>query len=250
MVKNRDQMYLNKLGNVDKFIFDDKVASVFEDMISRSVPGYDQILQLVPTLVKRFKHLDGNCYDLGCSLGAGMAAIAQGYEDSNSIETGSTNIIGIDTSSDMLSEAKNLLSKTNFQNTKFELRCENITNNAIERAALVLMNFTLQFIPLDQRDKLIQSIFKNLVAGGALVLSEKIKFADSATDQTLIDLHHQFKADQGYSDLEISQKREAIDDVLIPETLESHINRLQEAGFKITTPWIQNLQFISILAIK
>ena len=120
----------------------------------------------------------------------------------------------------------------------------------IENAAMVLMNFTLQFIPVEQRDRMIQSIANGLNPDGVLILSEKVCYSDKATNDTMIDIHHRYKADQGYSQLEISQKRDAIENVLIPETLETHLNRLKRAGFSVITPWLQNLQFISILAIK
>ena len=112
------------------------------------------------------------------------------------------------------------------------------------------MNFTLQFIPLLDRDPLLQNIYNNTQKGGALILSEKIKFDDTTTNNRMINIHHNFKARQGYTQLEISQKRDAIENVLIPETLNAHIQRLRSVGFKTITPWVQNLQFISILAIK
>ena len=115
---------------------------------------------------------------------------------------------------------------------------------------MVLLNFTLQFIPVEQRDQVIKNTADGLNQGGALILSEKICFADQATNSKMIDIHHRYKADQGYSQLEISQKRDAIENVLIPETLDTHLNRLKYAGFTIVSPWLQNLQFVSILAIK
>ncbi|MCL4134879.1 UNVERIFIED_CONTAM: hypothetical protein GTU68_051610 [Idotea baltica] len=217
-------------------------------MISRSVPGYRQILQLLPSLVKQLSKTEGDYYDLGCSLGAGMLSIAQGLI--TDIDDQKHNIIGIDSSAAMLAQAESIFAKADYSNINFEFRCADINTIETNNAAMVLMNFTLQFIPLDKRDALIQAIFSNLNVGGGLVISEKIKFDDLTTNQTLIDIHHQFKADQGYSQLEISQKRDAIDDVLIPETLDAHLERLTSAGFKVVTPWIQNLQFISILAIK
>jgi len=247
MVKNRDNIYQDAQDKVENFSFDDTVVSVFEDMISRSVPGYLQILNLIPTLVKQFHIKNGNYYDLGCSLGAGMLAIANGLNSVNSKTR--RQIIGIDSSNAMINQAKQVLNKTP-QQQFFELKCEDIADTNINNAALVLMNFTLQFIQLEKRNALIQNIHDNLLENGILVISEKIKFADEREQRALTNIHHQFKADQGYSELEISQKRDAIENVLIPETLDNHINRLKDVGFKVVTPWVQNLQFISILAIK
>jgi len=247
MSDKQDQIYRQNEASTatskGSFKFDAQVANVFSDMISRSVPGYRQILEMLPTLVKELQAGGINYYDLGCSLGAGMMAISKGVDKKTRSQ-----IIGIDNSAHMLKQAKQRLEAVN--GFEFELREQNIQDTNIENASMVLMNFTLQFIPLEERDKMIQTIFDGLAKGGALILSEKIKFKDLATNQCLIDIHHQYKADQGYSQLEIARKRDAIENVLIPETLDTHIERLQSSGFSIITPWVQNLQFISILAVK
>ncbi len=237
-----DRIYANTKAARGSFKFDKRVASVFEDMISRSVPGYRQILELLPTLTRRFEFANQNYYDLGCSLGAGLLAINQGLG-----KTPAT-LIGVDNSSAMITQAKHNLATISEQN--LTLLEEDLLKVKIERAAMVLMNFTLQFIPLSERASLIGKIFSGMHAGGALILSEKITFDNEQTNSALTAIHHQFKADQGYSDLEIAQKRDAIENVLIPETLDAHTQRLKKAGFSVVTPWVQNLQFVSILAIK
>jgi len=157
-------------------------------------------------------------------------------------------LIGIDNSAAMIKQARaNLMMVDNKACSLVE---QDILDTQIRQAGMVLMNFTLQFIPLEQRARLITNIYHGLCNGGALILSEKIAFNDSNTDRVLTDIHHQFKADQGYSDMEIARKRDAIENVLIPETMETHVQRLTKAGFSVVTPWIQNLQFVSILAVK
>jgi len=247
MSEKRDQLYRQSSSeNIGSFKFDQRVAQVFNDMISRSVPGYQQILEMLPTLVKQFaREQTRNYYDLGCSLGAGMLAIAQGLNQDQ--QTKST-IIGIDNSAAMLNQAKKKLSA--FTQYCFELQEQDLQHTQIKNAALVLMNFTLQFVPLEQRGELIQKIYSGLEQGGVLVLSEKIKCDDPITQQLMTNIHHQYKADQGYSELEIAQKRDAIENVLIPESLNTHTLRLEKAGFRTITPWVRNLQFVSILAVK
>ena len=254
-MSNKDQIYQTSTSSnrvkPGSFVFDSRVASVFEDMISRSVPGYQQILEILPTLARQCQkahenNSQNNYYDLGCSLGAGMLAMAQGITP----QTSNTKLIGIDNSAAMIQEASTNLSALESQSLKYELHEQDLLNTELQSGLMVLMNFTLQFIALEQRNTLIERIYQGMLEGGYFVLSEKITFSDETTDQALIDIHHQFKADQGYSQLEIAQKRDAIENVLIPETLDSHITRLKNAGFKVVTPWVQNLQFISILAIK
>lgn len=239
MTQHKDQIYTRTRAAPGSFKFDARVATVFEDMISRSVPGYQQILEMLPTLTRQFRFADHHYYDLGCSLGAGMLAMAQGLGNTPH------KLIGVDNSSAMIEQAT-----LNLDGLDCELIEQNLLESELNRAGMVLMNFTLQFIPLAQRANLIEQIYASLCSGGALILSEKIKFDDPHTQQVLIDIHHQYKADQGYSDLEISHKRDAIENVLIPETLDTHITRLKNAGFSVVTPWVQNLQFLSILAIK
>ena len=120
----------------------------------------------------------------------------------------------------------------------------------ITNASLVILNFTLQFVPLAQRAELISRIYEGLNTNGCLIISEKLHFEPESLNQLLSELHHQFKRDQGYSDLEISQKRDAIDKVLMPETLETHIDRLKQCGFKSASPWFQCYNFGSLIAIK
>lgn len=254
-MSNKDQIYQagdsKARASRGSFVFDERVATVFENMIARSVPGYQQILEMLPTLTRQCQSSQTaasqtNYYDLGCSLGAGMLAMAQGLNP----EVQNTAVIGIDNSAAMIDQATQntrLLANQRIDAKLFEA---DLLASDISSAMMVLMNFTLQFIALEHRDHLIQRIYDGLHNDGYLVLSEKITFDEQATNQALIDIHHQFKADQGYSQLEIAQKRDAIENVLIPETLETHIQRLKNAGFRIITPWVQNLQFISILAIK
>jgi len=248
MSEKTDQLYQQANTSIDGFRFDAKVAEVFSDMIKRSVPGYSQILALLPSLVRQgiTAGIQGKYYDLGCSLGAGMVAIAQGLEGTEHAE-----IIGIDNSKAMLDAANPKLQNLSHDYAaNFELVHANICSAPFDNAAMILMNFTLQFLAIGERTPLIKRCYDALNSGGRLVLSEKIQFDGVNTNQALIDVHHQFKKDQGYSELEISQKRDAIENVLIPENLASHITRLQDAGFNVATPWIQNLQFVSILAIK
>ena len=199
---------------------------------------------MLPTLTRRFITPHSNYYDLGCSLGAGMLAMSEGLGQTKA------QLIGVDNSAAMLAQAKRNLTHLKTSSASYRLVEKDLLDIDIDSAAMVLMNFTLQFIPLAQRDTLIDNIYAGLLEGGSLVLSEKVRFNDDKTNNAMIDIHHQYKADQGYSQMEISQKRDAIENVLIPETLEIHVKRLKDAGFSVVTPWVQNLQFISILAIK
>ena len=140
--------------------------------------------------------------------------------------------------------------QTQPSDTDTQLITNDICDIQITNASLVVLNFTLQFVPLARRSELISSIYKGLNPNGCLIISEKLHFEPESLNTLLTELHHQFKRDQGYSDLEISQKRDAIDKVLMPESLSTHIQRLKDCGFKSASPWFQCYNFGSLIAIK
>ncbi|TQV87516.1 carboxy-S-adenosyl-L-methionine synthase CmoA [Aliikangiella coralliicola] len=225
------------------FSFDESVAEVFPDMIKRSVPGYTEIINNISKFAGRFVTSNSNCYDLGCSLGAASLAMSAGIE-----KTGAK-IIAVDNSSAMLERCRHHIDAFKHK-TPIELQLGDVQKISIQNASMVALNFTLQFIAKEERLNLLENIYQGLNSGGLLLLSEKVSFSDDNIDDLLIELHHQFKKENGYSDLEISQKRNALENVLLPETLEHHINRLKSAGFSSVSCWMQNYNFVSIIAIK
>ena len=239
----RDKLFSSPLGKIPNFVFDKSVVDVFPDMIQRSVPGYQTIINHTGELADRFVQQGSNCYDLGCSLGASTLAIRERIEDRKAT------IFAVDNSAEMLAKLKTILASQP-SNTETRLIESDICDVQITDASLVVLNFTLQFVPLDKRSELISAIYQGLNPNGCLVISEKLNFQPESLNQLLTELHHQFKRDQGYSDLEISQKRDAIDNVLIPETIDTHIERLQQCGFKTASPWFQCYNFGSLVAIK
>lgn len=240
----RDHIYAEQLQNVGDFRFDDAVADVFGDMISRSVPGYGSILAMLPTLAKRFAIDHTAIYDLGCSLGAVSMAVAP------HVPSGCT-IHAIDNSPAMLDRFRHRLgNEDSALHRNIKLSSGDVRQVCFEPASMVVANFTLQFLSPVDRGPLIVRIAEALVDGGVFVLSEKIALNDPDEQSLLTALHHEFKSSNGYSDLEIAQKRDALENTLIPETLVTHEHRLRAAGFDVVVPWIQCLGFASIVAVK
>lgn len=242
MAHTTDIIYAQPLEAITGFVFDQNVARVFRDMIGRSVPGYATLVSMLPVIAQTYVQENSRCYDLGCSLGAATLALR------HSITRENVSIVAIDNSAAMVNQCRNYLDQDKGL-IPVEIHCADICQHEISNASLVVMNFTLQFISPENRHSLIAKIFHGLKPGGALVLSEKINFADPQQAQ-LTQLHHTFKKLNGYSDLEISQKRNALENVLIADTLKQHQQRLQQAGFSTITPWFQCFNFISLLAIK
>ena len=240
---NQDNLFAHPLGVVPGFVFDQAVVDVFPDMIKRSVPGYETILAHCGELASRYVQADSHCYDLGCSLGASTVAMRSRIEGRNA------KIIAVDNSSAMLDKCATILASV-ASAVSTELVNQDICDTVINNASMVVMNFTLQFIPMAERLALLEKIYAGLNPGGCLVISEKLHFEPESLNTLLSDLHHQFKRAQGYSELEISQKRDSIENVLIPETLDAHIQRLRACGFQSASPWFQCFNFCSLVAIK
>ncbi|WP_292363822.1 carboxy-S-adenosyl-L-methionine synthase CmoA, partial [Methylophaga sp. UBA1464] len=224
MIKKADNIFASPLEQMVDFRFDERVVDVFPDMIQRSVPGYGTLISNIGILAARYAQANSRCYDLGSSLGAVTLSMRQ------RIKAEGCQIIAVDNSAAMIERAEKIIGADN-NRVPVELRCEDINQTLIENASVVVMNFTLQFIAPDLRDELIDKIYQGLKPGGVFILSEKLAFDSDAQQIFFTEAHHDFKRANGYSDLEISQKRSALENVLIPETQTAHQQRLSQAGF-------------------
>ena len=239
---SKDNIYANEQA-VKDFTFDERVVEVFPDMIQRSVPGYVTIVSTMGKLAGQYAQNNSNLYDLGSSLGAVTLSMRRNIDKQN------CEIIAVDNSAAMVERCK--LHLEGFRSdVPVTVELADINEIEINNASVVALNFTLQFIPQPQRFALLEKIYQGLKPGGVLLLSEKVKGENTLVDDLLIDLHHDFKRANGYSELEISQKRSAIENVMRPETLNAHFERLSEIGFTNTQVWYQCFNFCSMIAIK
>lgn len=239
----RDTIYASPLDAIAAFAFDERVVSVFPDMIQRSVPGYGTIIAMTGVLAERYAQPHSRCYDLGASLGASTLAMRA------QLDGRGCTIVAVDNSPAMIERCRALIAADPHA-TPVELRLDDIVDTPIDDASVVVLNFTLQFIPLEARAALLARIGASMRPGGVLVLSEKIRFDDAHLQALNTDLHHAFKRGNGYSALEVAQKRNALENVLRPETLDAHRQRLRDAGFGSVDVWFQCFNFASLVAIK
>ncbi len=239
----KDRIYANKQNEVNDFVFDENVADVFEDMIQRSVPGYIALNQMLPVIANTFLQQNTHIYDLGCSLGEASISIAKSSVYKN------IQIYAVDNSDAMVKQLQERLAKQDLD-TMIKVILSDIANIDIKNASFVILNYTLQFIQRSKRNDLVNKIYAGLNSGGALLLSEKITYQDLEEDKLMQRLHENFKRLNDYSELEISQKREALENVLIRDTHEQHIDRLHHAGFSEVSVLMKYLNFVTYLAIK
>ncbi len=240
---SNDTIFLDANTGGKPFVFNEQVVAVFPDMIRRSVPGYTQTLSAIGRLAARYVREDSNVYDLGCSLGAATLAVRHAIGERRA------QLIGIDTSAALLKTCQELLD-ADHATAPVELREEDIAVSCLENASMVILNFTLQFVPPDQRDSILKRIHAGLNPGGVLVLSEKIRFDEDRISSAIIALHEDFKRENAYTELEISRKRDSLENVLIPDTLAGLSERLSRAGFADQGVWQQYYNFASLLAFK
>lgn len=234
----RDEVFRAEHPEIAEFAFDEKVSAVFADMLKRSVPGYGTIISLITVLAKKHAIPNTRIYDLGCSLGVVSLAIANNTENK---------IIGVDVSEPMINQAKILVENAN-KNEQIELICEDITKISFEKSSVAALNLTLQFINPEERLLLLQRIHNSLVENGILILTEKI--TDTTENGIFTDIYYDFKRANGYNEIEISQKRTALENVLITDDENTHIKRLKNAGFSRIERFFQALNFRSYIAWK
>jgi len=239
----RDDIYRANDAAIEPFEFSERVVRVFPEMIERSVPGYRLLLDYTPLVVRRAVQPNTRIYDLGCSLGAATLAARR------AVQTNGVRVIAVDDSLPMVARCREIVAADNSR-VPVDVVHADIRDVELEIASVILLFFTLQFVPTAARDELIRRIHDGLVDGGVLLLAEKLAF-ESADEQRWMDAHHaDFKRGQGYSDLEIARKRQALENVLVPDSRDVHHRRLQQAGFSEVHDWFQALNFCCMAAVK
>ena len=239
----KDTIFAAPIEKLGDFTFDESVAEVFPDMIQRSIPGYSNIITAIGMLAERFVTANSQVYDLGCSRGAAALSMRRNIKQPN------VKIIGVDNSLPMVERCRQHVAAYH-SDVPVEILCDDIRQIEIKNASMIVLNFTLQFLPLEDRVALLTKIYHGLNPNGVLVLSEKFRFENKKVNELLIDLHHQFKRANGYSELEVSQKRTALENVMRTDSINIHKERLKNIGFSHVELWFQCFNFGSMIAVK
>ncbi len=243
---SEDRIYTTESGG-EPFRFNENVARVFPDMLRRSIPGYAASIEAIGSLAARYVHAGTTCYDLGCSLGAATLAMRQGIREP------ACRIVAVDAAPAMIRQMTEIIAeddRASGPETQVDVVEGDIRDIEFVNASMVVLNYTLQFIEPGDRDALLTRICEGINEGGLLVLSEKVVDEDPQMEELLVDLHHEHKRRNHYSALEISRKRAALDNVLVPETVAAHRARLAAAGFSHSAVWLRYFNFVSIVALR
>ena len=242
-MKKRDNIFNDGNFNDLPFSFNKEVTEVFEDMIDRSVPGYSSSLKLIENLSRKYYQDKSFCYDLGCSLGASTMSLLKAIENKEG------KIFAIDNSEAMIFKCKDRF-KDFIDSRKVIFTLQNLESTEIREASIVVINFVLQFIDINKRERLLKKIFYGMKRNGLLIMSEKTHFSNKFRNKSLLNLYHKFKYNNGYTKMEISSKRDALEGVLITEPQDDHYQRLKKIGFKEIRKVMTNLNFFTLIAQK
>lgn len=235
------------LFNVDTvqedFVFNERVVEVFDDMLDRSIPFYREVIASSARLLDIYLHTDDRVYDLGCSTGTTLLEFCRLLQDKG------LRFVGIDSSSPMLEKAR-LKTELYRKQDSISFLEEDITSMHHPEAGAFILNYTLQFIRPLRRETFLKNLYASLRPGGILLLSEKIISHDQRLNREYIDIYHQFKKSKGYSELEIARKREALENVLIPFSIDENRTMLKNIGFSTVETYFQWFNFASFVAVK
>ena len=226
------------------FKFDSKVADVFDDMLNRSVPCYRMVIEMVATILGKFLQPGDQVFDLGCSTGETMVELARKLNHQK------LEFTGVDNSPAMLEKANHKAEMFSLGgNLKF-IEADITDLDLPPKTGAVIMNYTLQFLEPAKRPEFLSSIYNAMRPGGLLIISEKTISPRQETNRTYIDFYQEFKRTNGYSETEISRKRQALENILIPFSIKDNLNLLTEAGFRFPETFFQWFNFTSFLAFK
>lgn len=239
----RDEVYREQYTKPSDFKFSSKVAGVFDDMVNRSVPYYEEMQRMTAELAADHALPGTSIYDLGCSTGTTMIHMNELVDDS-------IHFVGVDDSQDMLDKCRTKLIQLDFKRP-FDLVIADLNRDVqIQNASVVVLCLTLQFVRPIARERLVKQIFNGLNKDGALIVIEKILAEDSRFNRDFIKYYYDMKRRHHYSEMEIAQKREALENVLIPYKLSENITLLRDAGFEHCETFFKWYNFAGFIAKK
>ena len=233
---SKDEIFATPQSQIVDFVFDEQVVAVFPNMIRRSVPGYETVIPMTGLMAARHLNVGDTAYDLGCSLGATTLAILQQTTSPN------VSVIGVDNAPAMIAQAREQLSDPR---ARFE--CADLTEFAVTDAKVVVLNFVMQFLPPAARLPLLQRLRSQMRSDGLLIVSEKTHQSDADVQKFYDSTHLAWKRANGYSELEVSQKRQSLEQVMIVDSEEIHNERFSDAGFAHSQTWFRCMNWASFL---
>ncbi|MGE0173528.1 MAG: carboxy-S-adenosyl-L-methionine synthase CmoA [Oligoflexales bacterium] len=241
LFKNEDDLFLTEKFP-HPFRFDQEVAAVFDDMARRSIPLYEDVTKTCVFWALRYYQPNTAIYDVGCSTGTTLDLISRNLQIP-------AHFFGVDNSEAMIEKASEKLKNVPPRH-ELQLLCEDVTTTKFKRSSVVIVNYTMQFLPINERQILFKRIYESLVPGGILILSEKVVSSSAQVQETFNQIYYQYKMAKGYSKREIERKKESLENILIPLPESQYREMLLAAGFAHAESVVRWNNFVSMIAIK
>jgi tRNA (cmo5U34)-methyltransferase len=224
-----------------RWVFDGSVTEAFDDMLARSIPQYEVMRDAALSVGKVFAQEQTDIIDIGCSRGEALASFVREFRDRprrDGTRHYIDKFVGVDVSEPMLAAARERFKSEIAAGRVSIVRRDLREGYPFVRASVTLSLFTLQFVPIEHRQRVLQDVYDHTVHGGAIVLIEKVLGETAQLDRLMVDRYYQMKSDNGYSQEAIDRKRLALEGVLVPVTASWNMELLRQAGFRdIDTFW-------------
>ena len=239
MIVNNDKK--DEIQAEGKWMFDENVAEVFSDMLSRSIPDYETMRDLTFRMARKFIRPFSNVLDIGCSTGLSSQSLIE-CEEAKKVD-----FTLVDVSAPMLARCRERYK----DNVRVDV-CEwDIKDGCpVQRCSVVLSCLTLQFVPIEYRQSIVSSIYDSLQKGGAFLLVEKVLGSSNVIDNAMVEEYYNVKKENAYTEEQILSKRKSLAGQLVPLTLEWNVSLLRDAGFTWVDTYWRYLNFCGILAVK
>ena len=233
----------DKVIQEGRWTFDEEVTSVFDNMLERSIPDYKNMRGLISEIGSRYVKPNTDIIDIGCSNGLSVQPFVNRFKDNNTYTL-------IDISKPMLNACKKryktLIEQEVVNVCDMDLR----TDFTEKKASVVLSILTLQFTPIEYRQKILNNIYASLEKGGAFILVEKVLGNTYEIDNVLVDEYYKMKKEHSYTQEQIQAKRKSLEGVLVPVTAKWNEDLLRNTGFTKVDCFWRFLNFAGWIAIK
>ena len=226
--------------NIPKWSFDNMPES-YDSHLKRSIPLYQESQFFVSKLASFYIKDENINYEIGCANGTIIGNLAREY-----LNFKKTKFVGIDLSNKLILEAKKRYKKS--KNLNF-YNIDASTYN-YKKCNVAIIHYVLQFMTLEERRNLLNSLYSKLINSGAIIIFEKILMQDSYSQDIFTGIYNDFKFDNEYSPQEVIKKSLSLRSVMRSITSERNLNLFKSINFSSIYTFFKWGPFEGYLCVK
>ena len=224
----------------EKFTFAQREEG-FDNHIEQSIRGYNHLIDDVINLSQYFVENVTNVYDIGCSTGKMITRMAE----QNKKFAPHAQYVGIEMEESFFEQ----LREAEKNNIQLYIEYKDVRAVQFYNASLVTSIFTLQFISENDRQEIINHVWKSLNPGGGFIFAEKTRADCSKIHEMRTFTYYDYKR-QNFEYDDIMNKEKLLRSMMKPNTREELTNMCYKAGFRVLDSFWQNHAFTGFIAIK